>query len=103
MPRVCVTPGAVGVREIDLNAVDGFGLVLLFRLQHELLEDRVVPCHHTGVGKIRLPGANNGSLRQPGEQLNGADHVFEGRAYLMDSISYPLLFLPRLTRNQCPR
>jgi len=102
MPRVCVTPGAVRVCEIDLDAVDGFGLVLLFRLQDELLEDRVAPCHDAGVGKRRLPGANNGSLRQPGEQLNGVDHVFEGRAYLMLNISYPLLFRPRLTRNQCP-
>jgi len=51
MPRVCVTPGAVGIREIDLNAVDGFGLVLLFRLQDELLEDRVIPCYDAVIGK----------------------------------------------------
>ena len=57
MPRIRVTPGAVGIREIDLNAVDSFGLVLLFRLQYELLEDRVAPCHDTDVGKRRLPGS----------------------------------------------
>jgi hypothetical protein len=55
MPGVCVTPGAIGIGKIDLYAVDGFRLVLLFRLQDELLEDRVVPRYDTAVGKPRLP------------------------------------------------
>ena len=55
MPRVCVTPRAIGICEIDLDAVDGFRLVLFFRLEDELLEDRVVPRYDTAVGKPRLP------------------------------------------------
>ena len=39
MTRVCVTPGAIRIGKIDLNAVDGLGLVLLFRLQDELFEN----------------------------------------------------------------
>jgi hypothetical protein len=57
MPGVCVTPGAIGIGKIDLYAVDGFRLVLLFRLQDELLEDRVVPRYDTAVGKSRLTPA----------------------------------------------
>jgi hypothetical protein len=50
VPRVCVTPRAIGICEINLDAVDGFRLVLFFRLEDEMLEDRVVACDNTVVG-----------------------------------------------------
>jgi hypothetical protein len=86
VPRVGITPGAIGICEIDLNAVDGFGFILFFRLEDELLEDRII----TGDDAAAIESTEI-----------GGSHVFG--AYLMDSISYPLLFLPRLTRSQCPR
>jgi len=85
---VGITPGAVGIGEINLNAVDCFGFILFFRLKDELLEDRVVTGDDTAEGVVESTEI-------------GGSHVFG--AYLMDSISYPLLFLPRLTRSQCPR
>ena len=47
MSRVGITPGAVGVGEIDLNAVDGLGFVLFFGLKDELLKDRIVTGNDT--------------------------------------------------------
>ena len=49
MARVGVTPRAIRVSKIDLDPVDGFRLVLLFRLQDELFEDRVAARDDTTV------------------------------------------------------
>lgn len=49
MTGVRVTPGAIRVGKIDLDPVDGFRLVLLFRLQDELFENRVVARDDTTV------------------------------------------------------
>ena len=98
MAGVGVTPGAIRVSKIDLDPVNSFRLVLLLRLQDELFENGVVPCDDTTVPIRQYQEFQ--SIRPPvNNRLNC--HVF-GTAYLIDNISYPLLFLPRLTRNQCP-
>jgi hypothetical protein len=98
MAGVSVTPGAIRVGKIDLDPVDGFRLILLFRLQDELFENRVVARDDTKIPVRQYEEFQ--SIRPPmNNRLNC--HV-SGTAYLMDNISYPLLFLPRLTRNQCP-
>lgn len=43
VPRVRPAPSAMRVRKVDLDAVYRLGLVLFLRLQHQLLQDRVVP------------------------------------------------------------
>jgi hypothetical protein len=43
--RLGPTPAAMGIGEIDLYPMDGFGFVFLFRLQDELLQNGVVACH----------------------------------------------------------
>ncbi len=42
MPRICPSPTAVGIGEVDLYAVYRLSLVLLLGLEDELLEDGVV-------------------------------------------------------------
>jgi len=96
MAGVGVTPRAIRVGKIDLDPVDGFRLVLLFCLQDELFENRVAARDDTALTVRKYQKFQ--SIRP----LRLNCHV-SGTAYLMDNISYPLLFLPRLTRSQCPR
>lgn len=77
MAGVGVTPRAIRVSKIDLDPVDGFRLVFLFRLQDELFENRVVASDDT----IRQYQEFQ-SIRPPHEKC----HV-SGTAYLMDNIS----------------
>jgi hypothetical protein len=99
MTGVGVTPRTIRVGKVDLDPVDGLRLVFFLRLQDELFENGVAACDNTTVMVRQYREFQ--SIRPPkNNKLNC--HVF-GTAYLIDNISYPLLFLPRLTRSQCPR
>ena len=83
MARVGVTPRSIRVGKIYLDPVDGFCFVLLFRLQDELFENRVVAGDDTKVPIWQYEGFQ--SIRPPmNNRLNC--HV-SGTAYLMDNIS----------------
>lgn len=80
MTGVGVTPGAIRVGKIDLDPVDSFRLVLLFRLQDERFENRVVARDDTTIPIRQYQEFQ--SIRPP--RLNC--HV-SATAYLMDNIS----------------
>jgi hypothetical protein len=67
---VGITPRTIGIGKIYLNAVDSFGFILFFRLEDELLEDRIITSDDTAA--------------RVSTEIGGS-HVFG--AYLMDSIS----------------
>jgi hypothetical protein len=49
MAGVGVTPRAIRIGKIDLDPMDGFRLVLLFRLKDELFENGVIACDDATV------------------------------------------------------
>jgi hypothetical protein len=51
---VCPAPATVRVCKVDLDAVNRLGLVLLLRLEDELLENGIVARHDAGSGRVRF-------------------------------------------------
>ena len=83
MAGVGVTPRAIRVSKIDLDPVNGFRLVLLFRLQDELFEDRVAARNDTTAPVRQYQEFQ--SIRPP--MNDGLNCHVSGTAYLMDNIS----------------